>query len=70
MAQRSLSLVKFSKGQILIEALFIIAFLIAFLILLQAFHLTAQRQIQKERLSKQNIKKQAPWLKSLKKGDL
>ena len=70
MAQRALSLVKSSNGQILIEGLFIIAFLIAFLILLQAFHLTAQSQIQKERLSKRTIKKQAPWLKSLKKGDL
>ena len=68
MAQPALSLNQTSKGQIVIEALFIIAFLLAFLILLQGFHLTAQKQIQKERLSKQKIKKQAPWMKPLKRG--
>ncbi|MCZ0932988.1 MAG: hypothetical protein OXJ52_07540 [Oligoflexia bacterium] len=67
MAQHTVSLSRLSKGQILIEALFVIALLLAFLIFLQGFHLTAQKQIQKERLSKQKIKKQAPWLKPLTK---
>ena len=63
MAQRALSLVRSFKGQIVIEALFVLAFLLSFLILLQKFHVTARQQIQQERLPKQKIKKQAPWIK-------
>ncbi|MDE0092168.1 MAG: hypothetical protein OXN83_02645 [Oligoflexia bacterium] len=69
MEQYTLSLTKTSKGQILIEALLVITFLLAFLMLLQGFHSTAQKQIQKERLSKQNKSKQAPWLQPFKKGE-
>lgn len=66
MAQYTLSLIRKAKGQILIEALFVIAFLLAFIILLQNFHFTAQQQIQQERLSKKTINKAAPWIKTLK----
>ena len=69
MDQYTLPLTKSSKGQILIEALLVITFLLAFLMLLQAFHSTAQKQIQKERLAKQIKSKQAPWLQSFKKGE-
>ena len=69
MAQHPLSLNHSLKGQVLIEALFVIAFLLAFLMCLQRFHLTAQQQIQQKRLSKKQINKQAPWIKSLKRGD-
>ena len=40
-----------------------ITFLMGFLVLLQGFHFKARQQIQKERLSTNQIKKQAPWLK-------
>ena len=56
-----------SKGQILIEGLIIIAFLLGFLILLQSLHLTGQKQIQKERLSKKNEKRKANWVKNYSK---
>ena len=65
MVQSALSLKQTVKGQILIEALFVIAFILAFLIFLQGFHLTAQQKIQKERLSKQRVKRFAPWVKPL-----
>ena len=52
-----------SKGQILIEGLIIIAFLLGFLILLQSLHLTAQKQIQQKRFSKKTEKSKASWVK-------
>ena len=67
MAQHTLSLKQNSKGQILIEGLIIIAFLLGFLILLQSLHLTAQNQIQQERLSKKTEKRKAGWVKAYSK---
>ena len=67
MAKYTLSLRLSSKGQIVIEALFVIAFLLVFVTLLQNFHSTSQKQIQKERLSKNRINKKAPWIKALKR---
>ena len=67
MAKYTLSLNKKIKGQIVIESLFVITFLLGFLIVLQNFYVTAQKEIQKERLSKKIKNKQAPWVKNLKK---
>ena len=63
MAKYTLPLRQDSKGQILIEGLVIIAFLLGFLILLQSLHLTTQNQIQQERLSKKTEEKRAGWVK-------
>ena len=54
------------KGQILIEGLFFIIFVLSFLLAVQFFQKKARREIQKERLSKQKFYKarKAPWLKN------
>ena len=69
MAQHTLSLNRFSKGQALIETLFVIVFLLSFSVLLQKLNFTAQTQIQKERLSKHKTKRSALWLNSQEKGE-
>ena len=65
MDQYAVSLNRFSKGQIVIETLFALALLLAFLIFLQNFHLTARQEIQQERLSKKQVYKKQTWIKSI-----
>ena len=48
MAKYTLSLNKKIKGQIVIESLFVITFLLGFLIVLQNFYVTAQKKYKKK----------------------
>ena len=54
------------KGQILMEGLFFIIFVLSFLLAVQFFQSLARTEIQKERLTKQKSHKtkKAPWLKT------
>ena len=54
------------KGQILLEGLFFIIFILSFLLAVQFFQQIARKEIQKERLSKQKSYKirKAPWVKN------
>ena len=59
----------FNKGQVLIEGLFFMIFLLAFFLSLQFFQSLARKQIQKERLAKKlNFQKanKAHWFKPFK----
>lgn len=55
------------KGQVLIEGLFVIICILFFLIAVQFFQALARREIQKERLTKQDSYRikplKAPWYK-------
>ena len=70
MDQSSLSLrffKKSKKGQILIETLFVVISLLAFLLAVQFFQSSARKEIQKQRLTKGKFYKtksfKAPWHK-------
>lgn len=54
-----------NEGQILIESVFFIMLICAFLAAVQFFEHLARREIQKERLTKQKLykPKKAPWLR-------
>lgn len=58
------------KGQILIEGLFFIICILSFLLAVQFFQSLARKEIQKERLTKQNIQKtKASWYKPVQKKE-
>lgn len=59
--------IKLKKGQVLIETLFVIISLLAFLLAVQFFQSFARREIQKQRITKDSFYKiknlKSPWHK-------